>query len=164
MDLQQQQASPQRVAIAERRIIALALRKQGGSYRQIAEQMRRMEGISPKYSEAQAHNDVRGALRELITRMDEAAEEVRRLELERLDELLSAYWHRAKTDPQAAQLVLSIMGKLEVLRGLPTDKRHVELSGKDGGALVWKVVYDTTEDDSPSQSEPPSAPEGIHSE
>jgi hypothetical protein len=99
------------IAIAERRLMALELRKQGGSYRQIAEQLRQVEGISDRYNHTQAHDDVAACLTETREKTAETAEDVRQLEYARLDELLSAWWPLAveKTDYLAFDRVLRIM-------------------------------------------------------
>lgn len=73
-------ASPDRVLAAERRVKALELRKLGFTYRQIGEQL--------GFTEAAAHKAVTKALRELNDNAAETAAEVRRLELERLDDWL----------------------------------------------------------------------------
>ncbi len=57
-----QRAHPQKLAVREREVLALMLRKQGGSYRQIAAQLRQREGISPKYNTNAAYLDVLHAL------------------------------------------------------------------------------------------------------
>lgn len=112
-------ASPVKLRVTERRIMALELRKQGGSYRQIAATLREVDGVSSKYSEGAAYGDVITSLRELNSRTAELAEENRRLELERLDELFSVYYERAlKGDTFALQACLSIMGKRAALLGL----------------------------------------------
>ena len=69
-----------REAAAERRVRALELRQKGNSYRAIARQL----GVS----EAQAHKDVHASLRALAEQEMSTAEELRALELERLDALL----------------------------------------------------------------------------
>lgn len=129
-------AAPQRVRIRDRQIMALGLRRQGGSYRQIAAQMRSVEGISPKYSEALAHRDVMKALERLNAKCDEAAEAVKRLELERCDELMAAYYAKAKAgDIMAANVVFRCMDKIERLNGI--DAQKVEHSGPAGGPIQF---------------------------
>lgn len=99
--------------------MALELRKQGGSYRQIAAQLRVAEGVSPKYSEGAAYADVMAALKKLNERQGEVANEVRRLELERLDEMFSAFYPKAVLgDEGALQACLNIMRQRASLQGL----------------------------------------------
>ncbi len=71
-------AAPERLTAAERRQRAVELRKLGFSYQKIADQM----GISV----SGAYKMVTTALREINERTAESAQELRRLELERLDE------------------------------------------------------------------------------
>jgi hypothetical protein len=66
-----------RIAARERRIKALELRKAAVSYRAIGDTL----GVS----EAQAHRDVQEALAALVEQERSSAEELRQLELERLD-------------------------------------------------------------------------------
>lgn len=75
-------------AAAERRVKALELRKAALPYRVIAQQL--------NVSESQAHRDVMGALKALAKLEREGAKEVRQLELERVDSLMSALWTRAR--------------------------------------------------------------------
>lgn len=82
--------------LIERRAAALQLRKQGASYRQIAEQMRGMPGISKGYSEGLAFKDVTEELRRALAANNELADEMIRLEGERLD------WYLSKLAPQIA--------------------------------------------------------------
>lgn len=112
-------AAPKKVRKAERQILALELRKQGGSYRQIAAQLAATEGISPKYNEAAAYFDVMDALKALNEKKAELADENRRLEIERLDDLFAVYYAKALGgDTWALQACLSIMGKRAALLGL----------------------------------------------
>jgi len=68
-----------KIGAAERRYQALELRKQGNSYRAI--------GAALGVSEAQSHTDVQRALRALAALEQASAEELRTMELERLDTL-----------------------------------------------------------------------------
>jgi len=69
-----------RETAAERRVRSLQLRQRGCSYRAIGRQL----GVS----EAQAHKDVQASLQALAALETGTAEELRALELERLDALL----------------------------------------------------------------------------
>jgi hypothetical protein len=123
-------ASAQRIVIAERRAMALALRKQGGSFRKIAETLRQQDGISPKYSEAAAYADVIADLQRLNADNLEATADVRRLELERLDELWQPYFQKARTGDYAAlDRCLNIMDRRARYQGLDAPVK-VEQSGE----------------------------------
>lgn len=110
--------SPQKLKIADRRFMALTLRRQGGSYRQIARQLpeeARKRGIDigvKRYSQQTAYLDVMAELKRLNRRNGEEAAEILRLELERLDELLACYYPKAaKGDYAAAQTVFGILDR-----------------------------------------------------
>lgn len=70
----------------------MTLRKQGGTYREIAEQLRQVPGISDRYNEAQAFRDVQAELTRLREQLREEAEAVREMELQRIDELTKVLW------------------------------------------------------------------------
>jgi len=88
--------SAAKISIAERRAMAVSLRKQGGSFRAIAEQMRKQEGISDKYTEIQAYRDVSAELTRIREQSAEDALDVLQLELMRLDDIISFLWQRVK--------------------------------------------------------------------
>lgn len=133
-------ASAQKLAATERRALALALRKQGGTYRKIAETLRGREGISPNYSEGVAYKDVMTELQRLNAENAEAAEEVRRLELERIDELWQVYFAKAKTGDYASfDRCISMMERRARLVGLD---KPLEVAANVTGALTveqWRA-------------------------
>jgi len=103
---------------------SLALRLTGATYRQIGSEL----GIT----EQGAHAAVMRALKRLNERIAEGAEEVRQLELGRLDALLEAVWPRAtmgKVD--AVDRALKIMARRAALLGLDNIKQHLEVSVHD---------------------------------
>lgn len=75
----------QEVQIAQRRYAALQLRKQGATYKQIAEQVAKMEGMPPAYSDAQAHRDVQAELTRWRMENQETVEDMIMMEKIRLD-------------------------------------------------------------------------------
>ncbi len=90
--------------------MALTLRRQGGSYRKIADQLATQPGISDKYSEGSAYSDVMAELLRMSATMSETADAVRYLELERIDEMFASIWPYAKQgDYQAIERVLRLM-------------------------------------------------------
>lgn len=116
-------AAPAKVRRIEREAMALTLRKQGGSYRKIAQVLSQRPDIKPSYSERDAYGDVMNALDRLNQQAAEAVETVRRLEVERLDELLSVFWPKAlKGDYAAVDRILSMMERRARLLGLNQDK------------------------------------------
>lgn len=90
---------------------ALELRKMGLSLRQIGEQM----GVS----KVTAHRWVMSGLRELAKRVDGKAMELRQLQSERLDRMLTVAWPRAVSgDLAALDKVLDIVAAQRRLYGL----------------------------------------------
>jgi len=111
-------AAPIKVRKIDRENMALDLRKQGASYRRIARQLKKQDGISKNYSEGGAYGDVMNALHRLLKKQKELAEENLRIDLDRLDELFAKFWPRAvpaspdkPPDLLAASFVLSVLDK-----------------------------------------------------
>src|SRR6266567_7459425 len=100
----------------ERMNLALSLRKAGATLDSIALQC----GYGSRSS---AHKAIRRAMAELPR---ENAEELRELEVMRLDELLLSYWQRAKKDINAAHLVLKIAEQRAKLLGLFATPESIE--------------------------------------
>jgi hypothetical protein len=129
--------SARRIAVKERRALALDLRKQGGTYRKIADILRKQPGVSPKYDFSQAYEDVKAELDRLNAENAESAEELRRLQAEQLTELYSKYYAAAaKGDIGALDRILSIMDRLAKLYGLYTNTVNVAGEVKQSGTLT----------------------------
>lgn len=108
--------SPRRVRAAYRKHEVLRLRIAGASYRLIAEQL----GIS--------HERVRKIVNEMLSALsdvnDELREELRRLELERLDTLQASLWANAiQGDYAAIDRILRIMQRRAELCGLDAERK-----------------------------------------
>lgn len=88
--------APQKIATVFRRQMAVELRLQGGTFRQIAETMRTQEGISPTYDERHAHQDVAAELDRVRLETSESAEQVKARQLLQVQELLAGIWPYAK--------------------------------------------------------------------
>jgi len=102
--------SPRRLQAAKKQVKALELRVEGRSFRQIA--------LELKYrGPSGAHKAVDAALERTIR---EPADEVRQLELERLDRLQIMPWKQATVigDPKAIASVIKIMERRAKLLGL----------------------------------------------
>lgn len=80
------------VHILERRVMALDLFKQGGSYRQIAETLKQQPGISPKYGESQAYRDVQAELDRISTDLRETAKQVITKQIQQTRALIASLW------------------------------------------------------------------------
>lgn len=102
--------------------MALEMRKAGATYAHIAQVL--------NITETAARKAVLRALARLNEKVSESAEEVRRLELERLDALLAALWGKAQAgDGAAIDRVLRIMERRARLLGLDAPER-IEQSGQ----------------------------------
>jgi hypothetical protein len=111
--------SKRRLAAAERQRQALELKKAGADYRTIAE---RVGYAGP----AGAYKAVTTALKALV---QEPAEELRTMEVARLDQMLLGLWPKAiKGDTWAVDRVLKIMERRAALLGLDAPVKR-ELSG-----------------------------------
>lgn len=102
------------ITLAERRQMALEMRKAGASYRQIAAAIRQYvsteTGKDSKYNHQAAYRDVVAALQEAKEQTAEAAAELIQLQLGRYDDLQASWWDRAiNGDKDAAQVVLSVL-------------------------------------------------------
>ena len=103
------QTSPARIEVDEKQIAALNLRKAGATFQEIADEL----GYA---SPSGAYEAVQSALKKAIS---EPAEELRHLELARLDEMQAAVWEAVQAgDPDAIGSVLRIMGHRMKLLGL----------------------------------------------
>jgi predicted transcriptional regulator len=108
-------ATPARIAIAERECAALELRKAGKTFDEIA----RALGYSERGGAAKAVG------RALDATIRERADELRKLEAERLDALTAALWPRAMDgDLKSVDRVLSIMERRAKLLGLDAPSRR----------------------------------------
>jgi hypothetical protein len=119
MSLANNATAPAKLSAEDRQFLALSLRKQGGSYRQIAKALREQGKASPRYSEGAAYKDVIAALERQRTERAETVEQVRVLELERLDDLHAKLWPKAiGGDYMAFDRVVGLMGLRARLLGL----------------------------------------------
>lgn len=103
--------SATRLIAAENKVKALDLRRRGKSFAAIAKEL----DVSPRT----AWNYIREAMRDLAELGEEKAEELVKLEEERLDALLDAIWDKAMDgDYKATEAALKIMSRRASLRGL----------------------------------------------
>ncbi len=139
--------APSDINARERMNQALSLRKAGASLDQVATAC----GYASKSG---AHKAIRRALSELPR---ENAEELRALELARLDELLMSYWQRAKKDVNAAHLVLKIAAQRAQLLGLNIEPKFAEQQTQ---VIVREVPAGFLKLDEPAPSTNGSSPNG----
>jgi hypothetical protein len=132
--------SARRLAAVERQRLALGMRRGGASYDDIA---RKLGYAGPNG----AHKAVLSAIRKTLA---EPADDVRLLELDRLDRLQLAYWTRATGDRDrppdlaAAHYVLKLMDRRARLLGLDAPIKI------DVRALVREITtrHDLSDDES----------------
>src|ERR1700752_1375120 len=135
-DLSNQKAKPETIRIEERRAQALELRKRGLSYRRVRDEMRLIEGGSPRYSDIRARDDVFVELTRLRDKNLERAEQLRTLEATRLDALLAGVWEKAIGGSfKGVQAALRIMQRRARLEGLDQPIK-TEISGPDGAPIT----------------------------
>jgi len=129
--------SQRRLTARERERRGLALRLEGKTYQQIAREL----GMS----EAGAYKAVLRALTRLNEKIAEQADEVRRLELERLDRLLLGLWPQAARGNQGAvDRVLRIMERRARLLGLDAPNA---LDLRATSPVTFRVVYEDGDKD-----------------
>ena len=121
----------------ERRNKALQYRKQGGTYRAVADAMIKEFGAEklPKgYDERYVYNDVMAILKKINAEIAENAEEVLQLELQRLDSMFIKVFERAvkKGDDKAVLSCIRIMDRRDKYLGLgkPTKIAPTDPSGE----------------------------------
>ncbi len=101
-----------KLRLAERRLLVFKYRRNGWSYRQIANSLAGKFGVSSRYGASNAYNDVKVVLNEIKSKYREEAEEVRDIELQRLDTLFEKYYDLATSgDIMALNACLSIMDR-----------------------------------------------------
>ena len=115
---------------AERRAMVLRLRRGGATYPEIAAAVAKHYGLDrlPNgWDERYAYKDIKRELDKLRSEINESAEDVRELELQRLDAMLKSLWNRAYgegADYKAVDRVLRIMERRSNLLGLDKPERH----------------------------------------
>lgn len=123
--------SPRRLSAVERQADALELRKAGVTLAAIAERL----GYRGPSS---ADSAIRAALKKTL---QPPADEVRELEIERLDALLLALWPQARQGNQGAiDRVIKIMERRARLLGLDAPVRTDVTSA--GNEIAIRVVYE----------------------
>jgi DNA-binding CsgD family transcriptional regulator len=127
----------QKIAATERRRKALELRKGGASLRSIADALGVAVGT--------VHNDVNHELATLAAETRQEAEQLRALELARLDAVMLGHWQAAtRGDVDAARIVLRCIEQRVKLLGLAMGPEaaasitltHIELRWSDGRTIL----------------------------
>jgi hypothetical protein len=133
-----QKANAIKLTAAQRKEKALNYRKAGMTYRQIGEQL----GVTFQA----AYKMVIGALEDINDRIRENAEELRSLELERLDTLFLAMYNQAiKGNQGAVDRCIRIMERRSKLLGLDApSKASVEFSRMSNDELAEFIRQELT--------------------
>jgi transposase-like protein len=120
--------APRRLSAAEKRAKALEAKKAGYTFREIADNL----GCSV----SNAYKLVRKALDEINAKTEIDAQEMRDVEVARLDALQVTLWRRAVVNGElgAIDRLLSVMNRRARLLGLDLPQKH-EVTGKDGGPI-----------------------------
>jgi hypothetical protein len=115
------EAEPDVETLHARRMRAMELRKKGKSYTKIGEEL----GIS----RTQAYHDVHYRLNQIIQEESESTEELRQLELDRLDALLDGIWDSAASgNLDAIDTALKIMVRRARYTGIDAAKKVEDVS------------------------------------
>ena len=130
--MSESKTSKRRLKATERHLEALELRKQGKSF--------------PAIAEALGYRGPSGAYKAVMSALDkmlrEPAEEVRKLEAERLDTMFEKLWGQIKSGNHGTiDKLLKVMDRRAKLLGLDAPSKR-ELTGPDGKPLQIEWVND----------------------
>lgn len=117
-------ASAFKIKLAERRLLALELRKRGLSYRSISKAiLEEYKDIYKKYNYVSAFRDIQLVLADLRKKALDSAEELTQIEHSRLEEMVTAVWDKALDgDLESIKVYLGISKRLSELLGLDKAK------------------------------------------
>ena len=127
-----------RIESAKRVEQIMNLRRQGWSLERIGEKCK-----SKRNPRGIGKSRVHAIITEYLDKTErESTEQVRKLELDRLDELQSAWWQKAiDGDPIALDKVRALLGDRARLLGLNAPLK-IEKTGKDGEPMEHRVIED----------------------
>ena len=150
-------SSAYRIAMTERRTRALALRRGGMSYRMIADRLRGKDGVPDNYAHTTAYKDVMAMLTEETEHQRELADQIRELELQRLDAMLMGLWNDAQRGNHGAvDRVLRISERRAKLLGLDAPVRTDITS--DGEPMNVRVILRANDDNRTADAAPGTVP------
>ena len=120
-------SNAERLTTAERRREVLRLRKAGATYEAVADTLRERHGaeaLPNGWGRAYAAKDVSRELQKLRSVNEETAEDLRALEVERLDRMLRGLWEDAADgDTDAVSAALRVQKRRAKLLGLDAAER-----------------------------------------
>ena len=127
VDINNNPTAPKMLTSAQRRIQALELRKAGYTYEQI--------GAALGITDTMAHKHVVKALGIINEKLSEATEELRTLEVHRIDAMIVVLWPRVlRGDYQAIDRVVKLMERRAKLLGL--DAPTKQIVGMEGSVSI----------------------------
>jgi hypothetical protein len=140
--------APQRIEATIRRQHAVALRVQGGTFRAIAETMRENLGDTlgnddgGYYDERDAYGDVKYELDRVNRETREGIDEIKRMELLRIDELWAVLWPYAlQGDLASIQGIMALQNQRARYEGI-FDKQESGKSGVNATTKITEVVIE----------------------
>ena len=124
-------SNSEQLATAKRRREVLRLRKAGATYEAVADTLRRRHGsdaLPNGWDRAYAAKDVSRELEKLRSVNEETAEDLRALEVERLDRMLRGLWDDAAAgDTDAVSAALRVQERRAKLLGLDAATQRLEV-------------------------------------
>ena len=128
--------------VVERRNRVIRLRRAGATYEQISMALARDPDDPMTITANGAYRVIANYLKRCRTEDAESLEEIRQLENERLDEMQSGVWSKARAgDVKAVKTMLAIMDRRAKLNGLDAAQRHEHV----GVGLQLHMVADPAE-------------------
>lgn len=126
--------SPEALAIHDRRIRAMNLRRLGSTWAEVAENMHGVPGCPPGYNKSDAYNDVKAILDKVTV---EAVADLRNEDLAILASLQRTAYPKALEgeDPVWMDKMLRILDQRAKYTGLYAPVKHA-LAGADGGPIT----------------------------
>lgn len=116
-----------RILVKERQRRALEARKMGATYQKIAEALGYSDAGAARKAVLKAYDEI----------IQEDTEELRTLQLERLNDMLTRIWNRvAAGDDSAIRTALSIMDRMDAIKGTLSPQKVDQTVTTTGGIIV----------------------------
>lgn len=143
-------SDPQLMKTAKRRREVIQLREAGATWEAIAntmEQRHGLEQLPSGWDERYAYMDWKRELKKIRNQTAEATEEVRQMEVRRIDRMLRGIWQEAlggkettwKQQKEAIDRVIRLQKRRAKLEGLDAPEQK-EFMGEGGGSIPVKIV------------------------
>ncbi|KPJ59092.1 MAG: hypothetical protein AMJ46_12560 [Latescibacteria bacterium DG_63] len=127
---------------AAREQLAVELRKGGATMAKIGAAIAEQEGLSKPITAATVSRILKRALARLRKYTDAEAEDLRQLELERIDDLIAGLWEAAKGGhPDSVKQFLAVQDRRCKLLGIEPPQRHVH----DINVMSWAQVVQSAD-------------------